>query len=283
LNRKTRSLAPGTFLALAVVSTILLTASAHAQEPQPTLVRVGFLIDGSGDSPRPNVSIVVRDGRIVDVRAATPADAANRDAIDLSGLYVLPGLIDVHAHLTLSPDPNLDYGDLSAPASGIGVMHAERTLMAGFTTVRDPFGPYYADVALRDAIAAGWVAGPRLFVSGPALTMTGGHGAIGNWAPPELELKSTAVQVAGVFPHGDNAKQFALYVALGMSPMEVLQSAAVNAAELIGIGDETGTIEAGKRADLIAVASNPLRDIRQLEQVLFVMKEGVVVKNDRAP
>jgi imidazolonepropionase-like amidohydrolase len=65
--------------------------------------------------------------------------------------------------------------------------------------------------------------------------------------------------------------------------MEVLQSAAVNAAELIGIGDETGTIEAGKRADLIAVASNPLRDIRQLEQVLFVMKEGVVVKNDRAP
>lgn len=283
MNRKTRSLAPGTFLALAVVSTILLTASAHAQEPQPTLVRVGFLIDGSGDSPRPNVSIVVRDGRIVDVRAATPADAANRDAIDLSGLYVLPGLIDVHAHLTLSPDPNLDYGDLSAPASGIGVMHAERTLMAGFTTVRDPFGPYYADVALRDAIAAGWVAGPRLFVSGPALTMTGGHGAIGNWAPPELELKSTAVQVAGVFPHGDNAKQFALYVALGMSPMEVLQSATVNAAELIGIGDETGTIEAGKRADLIAVASNPLRDIRQLEQVLFVMKEGVVVKNDRAP
>jgi imidazolonepropionase-like amidohydrolase len=97
----------------------------------------------------------------------------------------------------MSHDPDLDYGELSAPASGIlGVMHAKRTLMAGFTTVRDPSGPYYADVALRDAIAAGWVDGPRMFVSGPVLTMTGGHGAVGNWAPPELEIKSAAASVA---------------------------------------------------------------------------------------
>ena len=61
---------------------------------------------------------------------------------NLSGLHVLPGLIDVHAHLTLSHDPDLDYGELSAAACGIlGVMHAHRTLMAGFTTVRDPLVP----------------------------------------------------------------------------------------------------------------------------------------------
>jgi imidazolonepropionase-like amidohydrolase len=90
--------------------------------------------------------------------------------------------------------------------------------------------------------------------------------------------RSTGVKIAfgtdaGVFPHGENAKQFVLYVALGMSPMEALQSAPHNAADI-------GTIEAGKRADLIAVASNPLNDIRQLEGVLFVMKDGVVVKNE---
>lgn len=67
--------------------------------------------------------------------------------------------------------------------------------MAGFTTVRDPGGPHYADVALRDAIAAGRVDGPRMFVSGPILTMTGGHGAVGNWAPPDLRLESSAASV----------------------------------------------------------------------------------------
>ena len=84
---------------------------------------------------------------------------------------------------------------------------------------------------------------------------------------------------ASVFPHGENARQFALYVTLGMSPMEALQSATRNAAELIGVSEDLGTLQAGRHADLIAVASNPLNDIRQLEAVLFVMKAGVVVKN----
>ena len=84
---------------------------------------------------------------------------------------------------------------------------------------------------------------------------------------------------AGVFPHGENARQCALYDSIGMSPMEALQSATRNAAELIGVSKDLGTIEAGKRADLIAVASNPLNDIRRLEAVLFVMKDGVVVRN----
>jgi imidazolonepropionase-like amidohydrolase len=416
---------------------IALPAQGEVQESHPTVIRAGVVIDGTGSSPKENVVIVIRDGRIAEVRTATQADVANPTALDLTDRFVLPGLIDVHAHLTMSHDPDLDYGEISAPASGIlGVMHAKRTLMAGFTTVRDPSGPYYADVALRDAIAAGWVEGPRMFVSGPVITMTGGHGSVGNWAPPELEIKSAAASVAdgpeeirkavrlhqkygvdfikiiatggiftdrsepaaasytreeieaavdearkrgqrvaahahglegtrnavlagvhsiehgsflneatatimaergvflvpdlyadeyslthgealglepahlakaravsgqfresfklarsagvkiafgtdaGVFPHGENAKQFALYVALGMSPMEALQSATHNAAALIGVSEDLGTIEAGKRADLIAVGSNPLNDIRQLEAVLFVMKDGVVVKNE---
>jgi imidazolonepropionase-like amidohydrolase len=88
---------------------------------------------------------------------------------------------------------------------------------------------------------------------------------------------------AGVYPHGLNARQFALYVALGMSPMEALQSATRIAAELIGVSEDLGTIESGKRADLVAVASNPLNDVRQLESIIFVMKDGVVVKNEPGP
>lgn len=85
---------------------------------------------------------------------------------------------------------------------------------------------------------------------------------------------------AGVFPHGENARQFAPYVTLGMSPMEAIHSATRTAAELLGVSEDVGTMEAGKHADLIAVASSPLRDIRQLEDVRFVMKAGAVVRHD---
>jgi imidazolonepropionase-like amidohydrolase len=182
---------------VALVIAACATVPAKAQEARPTLIRAGALIDGTGSPARRDVTIIIRDDRIAEVRAVKQADATTPGALDLSGFYVLPGLIDVHAHLTLSPDPKLDYGEISAPTSTIlGVVHARKTLMAGFTTVRDPGGPHYADVALRDAIAAGWVEGPRMFVSGPVVTMTGGHGAVGNWAPPDLELKSSAATVA---------------------------------------------------------------------------------------
>jgi len=84
---------------------------------------------------------------------------------------------------------------------------------------------------------------------------------------------------AGVYPHGENARQFALYVALGMSPMEAIQSATQTAAELVGSPD-LGTLQAGKYADLIAVPSDPLSNISQLEFVPFVMKNGLLVKNE---
>jgi imidazolonepropionase-like amidohydrolase len=84
----------------------------------------------------------------------------------------------------------------------------------------------------------------------------------------------------GVYPHGDNAKQFAYMVEYGMSPMQAIRAATVNAAELMGWKDRVGSIEPGKFADLIAVAGDPLVDVRQLEKVGFVMKGGAVVKNE---
>jgi len=85
---------------------------------------------------------------------------------------------------------------------------------------------------------------------------------------------------AGVYPHGDNAKQFAKMVEWGMKPMEAIQAATINAADLLGWANKVGAIEAGRYADIIAVNGDPLGNVRVLESVKFVMKGGVVVRND---
>jgi imidazolonepropionase-like amidohydrolase len=85
----------------------------------------------------------------------------------------------------------------------------------------------------------------------------------------------------GAYPHGDNARQFAYMVQFGMTPMEAIQAATVHAADLMGWGDRVGSLEAGKLADVIAVPGDPLADVRALERVSFVMRGGVVVRNDR--
>ena len=85
---------------------------------------------------------------------------------------------------------------------------------------------------------------------------------------------------AGVCPHGINARQFAFMVKYGMTPMQAIQAATINAADLIGHPEVFGSISAGKSADIIAVKGDPISDIRELEQVRFVMKEGKVFKRD---
>ncbi len=84
---------------------------------------------------------------------------------------------------------------------------------------------------------------------------------------------------AGVFPHGDNAKEFAYMVEGGMAPLAAIQTATVNASRLLGMEKELGTIEPGKLADIIAVAADPVADITELQRMKFVMKDGVVVMN----
>jgi imidazolonepropionase-like amidohydrolase len=84
---------------------------------------------------------------------------------------------------------------------------------------------------------------------------------------------------AGVFPHGKNALEFQYMVEAGMKPMEAIQSATMNAAELLGVEDKLGSIENGKLADIVAVPGNPLKDIKLMMDVIFVMKEGKVHKN----
>jgi len=415
----------------------LLAPAMFAAEPPPpvrVVVKAARLIDGRGGPPASPAVVLIENGMIT---AVGPAIAVPPDAkvVDLGSATLLPGLIDMHDHLTGSP-ANHGYQSLafSTPREAIdGVAAARTTLFAGFTTVRNVGAGGFADVALRDAINAGEVPGPRLVVSGPALGITGGHCdnnllpaeyhrtsdgvADGPWqarakvrenvkygadvikicasggvlskgdqpgtpqySPEEMKaiaeeahrlgrkvaahahgtqsikeaiqagidsiehaslIDDEGIRLAkehgtylvmdiynddfilqeglkvgmlpesiekekqlgraqrenfrkafqagvkmafgtdgGVYPHGDNAKQFAYMVQYGMTPMQAIQAATSSAADLLGWKDRVGSVEPGKYGDLIAVAGDPLSDVRALEKVGFVMKGGEVVKNE---
>jgi imidazolonepropionase-like amidohydrolase len=85
---------------------------------------------------------------------------------------------------------------------------------------------------------------------------------------------------AAVYPHGLNAREFAVMVKLGLTPLQSIQAATVNAADLLGWTDKVGAVEPGKWADLVAVEGDPLQDVTTLERVKFVMKGGAVIKNE---
>ncbi len=403
--------------------------------PKRTFIRAGRVLDVKTGQLLRDQAIVVNGDRIEKIVAAADAQPlVGWTVIELPNATVLPGLIDVHTHLT--GDPRFGYETLGISATRsalIGARNARRTLEAGFTTVRNLGASGFSDVALRDAIDADDVPGPRIVAAGPGLGITGGHcddnrlpyeyrhreegvadgvaavqekvrevikyGAdvikicatggvlsrgddprhseftreelraivedahrrgrkvaahahggegilwaaeagvdsiehgtfvdeaasavlkgkgtylvpqmyLGKWTTAraaelgmsaELQEKSRMVRKvarenisraiaagvkiaygtdAGVYPHGENAKDFAEYVQMGMTPLQAIQSATLNAADLLGWSDRAGSLDAGKLADLIAVEGDPLADITRLETVRFVMKGGVVVKNE---
>jgi imidazolonepropionase-like amidohydrolase len=416
----------------------ILMAGALAQD-QPVkhvVVRAGKVLDVKTGNVLTDQAIVIDGDKIVSVGpGASAKTAAGATVIDLPNATVLPGLIDAHTHITFNQ------GEIGYPALGIsiprealtGAKNARITLLAGFTTVRNVGASGYSDVALRDAINAGDVPGPRMIVSGPALGITGGHcddnllpfeyhhsaegvadgienvqhkvrevikygadvikicatggvmskgddpnasqytleemkaivaeahrlgrkvaahahGAQGvQWAseagvdsiehghlmndasvatlkkngtylvptlylmdwnkqnaaktnlPDYVRRKMEMVSAVGeasnkkafaagvkigfgtdaaVYPHGLNAHEFATYVRLGMTPLQAIQTATINDADLLGWSDRVGTLEPGRFADIIAVDGDPLKDVTTLQNVKFVMKGGEVVKNE---
>lgn len=413
---------------------ILIGGGAYAQT---TYVRAGKLIDPTSGTVRSDQLLRIEDGRIV---AVTPYAAPPKGSVitDWSAYTVLPGLIDMHTHMVDTEQSSNVAEPLLHSAAEIallGAKHAKQTLDAGFTSVRD-VGTFraFGDVAVRDAIAAGWVPGPRMVVAGAYLTVPGGGGEVTGMAPdvtvpsdmrvgivsgpaemtvkarylfqhrvdflkliatgavlaagtepgaPELtedEVRAAVDEArrnnsyaiahahgaegikialragvrsiehasliddegialakakgawlvmdiyngdyinqigardhwpeeilrknrdttdlqrqgftkavkagvkiaygtdAGVYPHGDNGKQFPYMVRYGMTPMQAIQSATTVAADLMQRSADVGSITPGHFGDLIAVKGDPLKDISLLSRVEHVMKGGVVVR-----
>jgi len=421
---------------LVLVALFVVAGQAIAEQHSKTVVlHAGHVLDVKSGKLLSDQTLVIEDGKIVSIGASTetkpPADAVR---IELPNATVLPGLIDAHTHLT--SDPKFGYEELgiSIPREALtGAKNARITLEAGFTTVRNVAADGYSDVALRDAINAGDVPGPRMLVSGPALGITGGHcdnnllpyeyhavgdgvadgiaavqhkvrenikygsdlikicatggvlskgddpqasqytldemkaivadahrlgrkvaahahGAQGilwasqagvdsiehgsyiddagiaemkkngtylvptlyladwflenaekNHVPDFLLVKAKAVMPAArkniahafasgvkvafgtdaaVYPHGLNAREFAVMVKLGLTPLLAIQAATVNAADLLGWPGKVGSLEPGALADIVAVDGDPLKDVTTLERVKFVMKGGAIVRNE---
>ncbi len=173
-----------------VAAVFLLAAPGTGLPAQTIAVRAGRLIDGTGADPATNVVILIENERIVavgtDLRIPRGAEV-----IDLSGMTVLPGFIDAHTHLTgiVLGEPGWQSALVRETAADLalrGAKHARETLFAGFTTVRNVGARSFADVALRDAINAGRVPGPRMQVSAHALGITGGHCDGTNGYVPDL-------------------------------------------------------------------------------------------------
>jgi imidazolonepropionase-like amidohydrolase len=168
--------------AFAAILTILpgmaATAGAQAQAPKRTVIRAGRVLNVRTGELRANQAIVIEGDKISQIAPSAEVKAAVGDTtIDLPDATVLPGLIDMHTHLTFELS-SLSYEGLkisTAREALHGARNARRTLEAGFTTVRNVGAKDYADIALRDAINDGDVVGPRMVASGPALGITGGH------------------------------------------------------------------------------------------------------------
>ncbi len=171
-----------------VLAGAMLVACATSTLAQSLVIRADRMLDvDSGEFVSPAV-VVVENGRI---QGINPVQApAGAETIDLGDMTLLPGLIDMHTHLMLDLTPNIQLRTVTETTPNWtirGVVNARKTLIAGFTTVRDVGSVEFVDVALAQASDAGRIEAPRIVPAGHALSITGGHGDAGGFIPGLLE------------------------------------------------------------------------------------------------
>jgi imidazolonepropionase-like amidohydrolase len=425
---------------LPALTLLVSAAPAASQTAGVTWIHAGRVLDRPGTAPKGQSTIIVENGRVARIESGFTAPPAGVRVIDLRDGYVLPGLIDSHVHLDSDLGGTEDLVEevtQSVPAKTLQALtNARKTILAGFTTVRNLGDDTGATLALRDAAARGAVDSPRIVDAGRSMSTTSGHmdetlslaedlhpavtqenlcdgadacrravrlqvrrgadvikiattggvnsrigaglgaqmfedeakaivdtarlygkkvavhahgtdgvnmalaagaasiehGTILDDESIRLFKKSGAYLVptlstvngylerlaanpnaysaevlpkirwrisitgenvrkaypagvkiafgtdAGVSKHGRNADEFEAMVKHGIPAAEAIKAATVNAADLLGLAAEVGTLEPGKRADIIAVSGDPLGDVTVLKQVRFVMKDGRIIK-----
>jgi len=181
---------PTSIAAAALVTAALATAASA----KPVVVTADKLVDVATGKLLDQPQVVIVDGRITQVGKQGDAVPAGASRVDLPGVTLVPGLIDMHTHLTHSPLFSgynaLLFTDSFWPT--IATLHARVTLEAGFTTVRNVGSASYNDVGLRQAIDGGFVPGPRIIAATYAIGSTGGH-CDSTFFPPSMAQKSPAV------------------------------------------------------------------------------------------
>ena len=175
-------------LSALLLSTAFAT-TAFAHDGAHTYVHAGVLLDNPGNAPKTEQTIVIGDGKIEDIRAGY-VSGDDGEVVDLSDKFVLPGLIDSHVHLRGEWNPDVRLENVTRESGDIAfdaAVNAKKTLMAGFTAVQDVGGPKEI-FALRRAVNAGKIPGPHIKASGPAVSVTGGHGDFHGYREDILEL-----------------------------------------------------------------------------------------------
>jgi imidazolonepropionase-like amidohydrolase len=177
----------------------LLAAWATPALADTTIIHAGSVIrDASGEASGP-ATVTITDGWIVSVADGHQAVSAGATLVDLRDRTVLPGLVDLHVHLTGDPGGDFWREAVEPEEWGmvIGVKNAEKTVRAGFTTVREAGSPGVTAFALRRGIAEGMITGPRIIAAGPALAIIGGHGDVTGFRPEVNEVLSSGFTCTG--------------------------------------------------------------------------------------
>ena len=184
----------------ALALTVALPVTAQTAPTKTTYIQAGALLDRPGQPPRGNSTIIVRDGKVAEVRDGFVAPEAGATLVDLKDKFVLPGLVDMHVHLWgIGGDPMrarlLEITRDRFDDEMTAVANARATLDAGFTSVRDLGGDPRGIRALRDAIDQGIVEGPSITNAGQMISVTGGHGDAGNGLAEEYAEAVHATEI----------------------------------------------------------------------------------------